>query len=115
VRSTPAAELRWRRECSSVRWGRRSSGHGILVWVEREAREDARRPRRCSPMSRSLHGWQWCGGGILQEAAHVGVRRGGAGARVSAKGATPGLGLGFYRGRKGEGRSLRSGGGGEGH
>jgi hypothetical protein len=27
----------------------------------------------------------------------VGVRREGAGARVSAKGATQGLGLGFYR------------------
>jgi hypothetical protein len=31
-------------------------GHGILSWAEREAREDARRPIRCSPATRSA-GW----------------------------------------------------------
>jgi hypothetical protein len=34
--------------------GRRDPKHGILVWAEREAREDARRPRRCSPTTRSF-------------------------------------------------------------
>jgi hypothetical protein len=32
---------------------RRSSGRGILIRAERDAREDARRPRRCSPATRS--------------------------------------------------------------
>jgi hypothetical protein len=34
--------------------GRRGPGHGILVQAEREAREDARRPMRCSPTTRSF-------------------------------------------------------------
>jgi hypothetical protein len=32
----------------------RGPGHGILVRAEREAREDARRPMRCSPTTRSF-------------------------------------------------------------
>jgi hypothetical protein len=61
---------------ASVRRGRRGPGHAILVRAEREVREDAKRPRRCSPTTRSFGRPAMAQQQDSRVAARVEVRRG---------------------------------------